>query len=58
MCRHGERTLYASYPNDPWQSEEYWPGGYQQLTDVKDKTLALERGKYINAFDPFFEPIF
>lgn len=34
LCRHSDRNIRFSYPNDPWQSEEYWPGGYEQLTNV------------------------
>lgn len=35
ICRHGERNIEETYPNDPWQSEKYWPGGYGELTNVR-----------------------
>ncbi len=34
LCRHGHRNIYKVYPNDPWKTEEHWPGGYAQLTKV------------------------
>lgn len=35
ICRHGDRNMYLFYETDPWTPEEYWPGGYSQLTNVK-----------------------
>lgn len=34
LCRHGDRNIYGTYPNDPWGSTEFWPGGYGALTNV------------------------
>lgn len=34
LCRHGERNIEYTFPNDQWKSTQYWPGGYGQLTNV------------------------
>lgn len=34
LCRHGDRNIHSSFPNDPWKSLEHWPGGYASLTNV------------------------
>jgi len=32
--RHGEKNPEHVYPNDPYDDEKLWPGGWAQLTDV------------------------
>lgn len=40
-CRHGDRNIYQLFPNDPWKSERFWPGGYYQLTEVKSNEMCF-----------------
>lgn len=37
LCRHGDRNIYFSYPNDPYQDERLWPDGFMELTNVSLK---------------------
>lgn len=32
--RHGDRNIDTVYPNDPYNSDRYWPGGLGELTEV------------------------
>lgn len=33
VYRHGNRSIIATYPNDPYKDEKWWPG-YGELTNV------------------------
>lgn len=53
LCRHGDRNPDPTYPNDRWDSNEYWPGGLSALTNVRIKYqnhnfLNLELLKKVN----------
>lgn len=35
LCRHADRNIEQTYPNDPFKLMKYWPGGYGELTNVR-----------------------
>ncbi|XP_023015258.2 prostatic acid phosphatase [Leptinotarsa decemlineata] len=45
VFRHGQRTPYAHYPNDPYSDSAYWPVSRGQLTNV-GKTQHYRLGQY------------
>lgn len=46
ICRHGDRNIQYSFPTDPWASEEFWTGGFAQLTNL-GKEQQYELGQYL-----------
>lgn len=46
ICRHGDKNIVHSYPNDPYKDELNWPGGFGELTDVGMRQH-YELGKYL-----------
>lgn len=36
ICRHGDRNIFEPpvKTTDEWSAEEFWPGGFEQLTNV------------------------
>ncbi|XP_055307972.1 prostatic acid phosphatase-like [Sitodiplosis mosellana] len=46
VCRHGDRNIYESYPNDPWKATEFRKGGYAQLTN-EGKQQHYQLGQYL-----------
>lgn len=36
LYRHGDRNIIKSFPNNVYNNESYWPGGFGQLTNVSE----------------------
>ena len=53
MHRHGDRGPVDFPPNDPFQTEKYWPAGMGELLP-KGKYRLYKRGEFIkDEYDPF-----
>ncbi|XP_055307347.1 prostatic acid phosphatase-like [Sitodiplosis mosellana] len=48
IYRHGDRNVMESYPNDPYNDEEFWDNGFGGLSNLS-KRQQYELGKYLRA---------
>ncbi|RWS01558.1 lysosomal acid phosphatase-like protein 3, partial [Dinothrombium tinctorium] len=46
LHRHGDRTPFETYPNDPYRNDSFWPDGFGRLT-LHGKLRMFRLGKYL-----------